>query len=284
MILKGKYIENCIFFINDLVLDNNTLFSYEEFEKKYNIKTNFVEFYGILSAIPNRWKSRIEGSSKLDNIENKLVDKVKKEPKSCKFFYNLFLEDNKVLSLSSRNKWEIDLNIQIEDWNAIYSMPFIITRNSFLQNFQFKIVHRILPCNSFLYKCKLKETELCTFCSEVRENIFHIFWECNVTQNFWFSIIDWIRNYDIFLPFSAKEVILGVSEDFVNSKTVNNILLLLKYYIYKCRCKSVLPTKYGGIEYLKYWITIEKYSVCFLTPTQKIKMDQKWQLLEAAFN
>ncbi|OPL21529.1 hypothetical protein AM593_05233, partial [Mytilus galloprovincialis] len=30
---------------------------------------------------------------------------------------------------------------------------------------------------------------------------------------------DWIRNYDTFLPFSAKEVILGVSEDFVNSKT-----------------------------------------------------------------
>ena len=33
MILKGRYIENCIFFINDLVSDNNTLFSYEEFEK-----------------------------------------------------------------------------------------------------------------------------------------------------------------------------------------------------------------------------------------------------------
>lgn len=72
------------------------------------------------------------------------------------------LEVNNILS----NKSFRDLNMQIEDWNAIYSMPFIITRNSFLQNFQFKIVHRILPCNSFLLKCKLKETELCTFCSE----------------------------------------------------------------------------------------------------------------------
>lgn len=76
---------------------------------------------------------------------------------------------------------------------------------------------------------------------------------------------------------------LGVSEDFVNSKTVNNILLLFKYYIYKCRCKNISPTKYGGVEYLKYWINIEKYSVCFLTPVQKVKMDQKWHMLEAAF-
>ena len=238
MILRFKYVENSIFFINDLMSDNNTLFSYDEFKKKYDINTNFVEFYSILSAIPKRWKSIIEGSSKLEIIENKLIDKVKKEPKSCKFFYTLFLEDNNVLSLSSREKWERDLNMQIEDWNAIYSMPFIITRNSFLQNFQFKIVHRILPCNSFLLKCKLKETELCTFCSEIKENIFHIFWECNVSQNFWLSVIDWIKNYGILLPFSAKEVMLGVSEDFFNSKTVNNILLLFKYYIYKCRCKN----------------------------------------------
>ena len=82
MILKGRYIENCIFFINDLMSDNNTLFSYEEFVKTYNINTNFV-VYGILSAIlPNRWKSMITGNSKLDNIENKLVDKVKKRTKN----------------------------------------------------------------------------------------------------------------------------------------------------------------------------------------------------------
>lgn len=75
-----------------------------------------------------------------------------------------------------------------------------------------------------------------------------------------YAMIDWIRNH-IFLPFSAKEVMLGVFEDFVNSKTVNNILLLFKYYIYKCICKNILPTKYGRIEYLKYWINIEKYSI-----------------------
>lgn len=42
----------------------------------------------------------IEGSSKLDSIENEFIDQVKKEPKSWKMFNKIFLEGNKVLSLS----------------------------------------------------------------------------------------------------------------------------------------------------------------------------------------
>lgn len=35
-----------------------------------------------------------EGSSKLNNIDNKLKYQIEKVPKSCKFFYNFFLDDN----------------------------------------------------------------------------------------------------------------------------------------------------------------------------------------------
>jgi hypothetical protein len=50
-----------------------------------------------------------------------------------------------------------------------------ITKDTKLQNFQFKLLHIILPVNSFLYKCGLKETELCTFCMETKENLLHLF-------------------------------------------------------------------------------------------------------------
>jgi hypothetical protein len=45
-------------------------------------------------------------------------------------------------------------------------LSFCITKDTKLQNFQFKLLHRILPVNSFLYKCGRKETELCTFLHE----------------------------------------------------------------------------------------------------------------------
>jgi hypothetical protein len=47
---------------------------------------------------------------------------------------------------------------------------FLLQKDTKLQDFQYKLIHRILITNSFLYKCGLKETELCTFCTETKES------------------------------------------------------------------------------------------------------------------
>jgi hypothetical protein len=63
------------------------------------------------------------------------------------------------------------LGVQIDDWQYIYSSPSMATRNTKLQNFQFKLSHRITATNSFLFNCGLKETELCTFSTETKESL-----------------------------------------------------------------------------------------------------------------
>jgi hypothetical protein len=41
----------------------------------YNVNINFVEYYGIISAIPNNWKQLIQDENiKLDRICNEIVD------------------------------------------------------------------------------------------------------------------------------------------------------------------------------------------------------------------
>ena len=38
-------------------MSGNRLFTYEEFSEQYtSITTHFVEYYGIISAIPEHWK------------------------------------------------------------------------------------------------------------------------------------------------------------------------------------------------------------------------------------
>jgi hypothetical protein len=45
------------FFINDLIsLDNQKMYTFNEFVNTYNVNINFVEYYGIIRAIPNYWK------------------------------------------------------------------------------------------------------------------------------------------------------------------------------------------------------------------------------------
>jgi hypothetical protein len=40
-------------------------------------------------------------------------------------------------------------------------------------------------------------------------------------------------------PLIAREITLGISESYIeNQNTVNNILLILRCYIYRCRCEG----------------------------------------------
>ena len=116
---------------------------------------------------------------KLHDIRNDIVDRLKSDKKKpCKYFYKLYLENIKESPVGSQNKWVQELGVQIDDWQNIYSSPFRTTRNTKLQNFQFKLSHRITATNSFLFKCGLKETELWAFCRETKESLLHLFWEC----------------------------------------------------------------------------------------------------------
>jgi hypothetical protein len=44
-----------------------------------------------------------------------------------------------------------------------------------------------------------------------------------------------------------KDIILGLTEHSSAQGTINNVLIILKYYIYVCRCKCRDPDLEGGI-------------------------------------
>ena len=131
----------------------------------------------------------------------------------------------------------------------------MITKDTKLQNFQLKLLHRILPVNSFLYKWGLQERELCTFCTETKENMLHLFWNCT----FLFSVKNFLMICGIARPLHAWEITLRMSESCIeNQNTINHILLSLKcyiciyIYIYRCWCKGEIPHIHGSIPQMLY--------------------------------
>ena len=54
------------------------------------------------------------------------------------------------------------------------------------------------------------------------------------------------------------------------------VILILRYYLYKCRCFGDKPSSNGGLKYLKYCINIEKTTINFLSSTQKEYICKKW--------
>ena len=169
IVFYENWCEAGIFFINDLLNENSEFMSWQQFEDTYNINSNFLQFHGILHMIPKTWKDQIIISEKLVNITCDNYEFVKKNKKSCQFFYKKFLAVYSELPKKQQRKWCEDLNMEIENWDQIYQIPFHCTKDNKLVVFQYKINHRILATNAFLYKCKLKETHLCSFVMRQRK-------------------------------------------------------------------------------------------------------------------
>ena len=150
--------------------------------------------------------------------------------------------------------------------------------------FQKKTITPPLEVKWSVPKCGLKKTELCTFCTENKEILVHIFRECNYVWNFWLSIGNFLKICGLSLPFNAKDIILGLTEHSSAQGIINNVLIILKYYIYVCRCKCRDPDLEGGLEFLKYAINIEKASMIYLSPVQKEHAKRKWLDLEAVLS
>ena len=66
-------------------------------------------------------------------------------------------------------KWKEDFpedNFSLQQWQKLYSVAFISSRETKLQSLQFKIMLRIVPCRNYLFKRKIIDSPECRICGE----------------------------------------------------------------------------------------------------------------------
>ena len=113
----------------------------------------------------------------------------------------------KCLDKEGHSKWKIFFDLKLQqkggaegahiDWKEAYLLPFEITKSTKLIEFQFKLLHKRLSTNSYLYKIKIKNIESCTFCKTQKEDIIHLFWYCDQVASFWNRIEIMIKQQNI---------------------------------------------------------------------------------------
>jgi hypothetical protein len=101
---------------------------------------------------------------------------------------------------------------------------------------QYRINHFRLTTNTFLYKIKIKQDPLCSFCKKENENLIHLLCECENVLILLETLDNWtLKNGNFTLNYNKKTFILGYHKE-TNSLISNTIWLAIKYYIYTCRC------------------------------------------------
>jgi len=176
--LYYKWCDAGIFFINDLLDENNEFLSFNRFKEMYGIETTFMQYMGILHMIPQIWKVRIKLTKKTTVITCEHFEYVKKK-KNKEEIVIIFLQKNFIKPISTTNKttrkMERGITYRNCELGSEIQNSFLLYKNNQFSVFQYKILHRILSTNSLLFKCKLKETQLCNFCNETKETILHLF-------------------------------------------------------------------------------------------------------------
>ena len=165
-----------VLYIKDILTDNKEINTFTEYnEKTGNHPSNLID-YVIIKTVINKIKSKIV-------FINRNKDLTFRDHKAdCltrKNIYKLLIQNKICLC---ENFWERKLGDKIneETWSNIFSS----TKETKLQEFQWKIVHNIFPTNILLSKIGIKNSEKCESCG-VTDYLEHFFIDCHRIGSFW---------------------------------------------------------------------------------------------------
>ena len=185
--------------INDIMASDSRILSYNCFKDKFSFPVSFLEFCSVTSAIRSATRSLKLALPDQKILENLLL-KLNSSNKLSQAAYKILIDKKCTRPEKSQKKWIRDcelVDVENLDWESIYLLPRICTLSTKLRNFQFKFLHRRIATNSFLFKIKFSESNLCCFCQTAQETLLHLFWECPITEAFWNSVQQFFVSVDL---------------------------------------------------------------------------------------
>ena len=127
---------------------------------------------------------------------------------------------------TGQTHWNKQLNITPEQWKKIYTLPYLTTKDTYLLWLQYRILHNILPTNSYLVKIQVCESNNIKFCKNNKETIDHLFRQCGVIQLF-IEQLKPLLSTSIFHP-NKQTLLLEDIDDMERNLLYLDILLLTK--------------------------------------------------------
>ena len=215
----------------------------------------------LLSALPTIWKHQMREFN-LEQDAKSRVDLIGNAIQPSKQIYWELVEKVCVRQDALIKIWmqelRLDIEITADSWANILNAPRTIKSSSKLRLLQYKLVNRTLVLNLLRSKWNRETSPLCKFCYTKNETIMHLFYECKLVQKLWKSLTRWAAyHFKIDIEITPELVIfnnyLGTLK-----RLINNMLLIMKQYIYSTKCKKNELTFCDYANVLHYYYTLEK--------------------------
>ena len=176
-----KLFEQDVIFINDLLFDTTNSFTIVS--NKIS-KINYLNWAGLRHSVPKHLKNsnclRSEISLIL-TIDNKEFDILEKKSKD---YYMLI---KRIIAQCPKNSKHLcqDFNLTQDQLKKVFLLPHEVAFEPYLKAFQYKVLNSILLTNKKLCKIGYIQDDKCSLCKTDSESLYHIFFECRHTKQFW---------------------------------------------------------------------------------------------------
>ena len=264
----NEWLQKGIERIRDIIGIRGGFLTREEISAKYNIQPSVMSYNSLIDAIPKDWRKSLKRnnypnknnelnvestlfmnktSHKLSNLSSKLIywhlhENFNEEPTSIKHWISEF-------------SFLLDRHFEI-----FFKIPYRVVRDSRIQQFQYKILHKILACKETLFRWNIEGDDRCSFCDEC-ETITHLLFKCDTIRTFWKQVEKWMsRNLGVSFPLSVTDVVFGIP--FENNNTllvINYIILYGKYHIYRSKLNNNYPFMLTFLAEIKGHRELERY-------------------------
>ena len=197
----NNWVENDVISIKDQLKDDGNYLSFQEFSDKFARKTNFLQYYQIISAIPNHLLLKARQVD-LVNKEyftsndhffylNKNV-RIKLDKAKSKDFYQLLIDKTHTGGHTGPKRWSENLSLNEEHWGKIFKSLRTVCKETKLREVQFKFIHRSVVTKGELFKYGIKPDDECCFCGE-KDSIDHTFIHYSFTKSFVQKVTLWFN-------------------------------------------------------------------------------------------
>jgi len=265
----------------DLLDQKFDFLKYKDFKSRYKVNTTFLRYYGVVSALL-KFKKSFQDQAMM-NSEDQLTrsQKLLLSSSFCNKAYKLIVKRITSSPDKSQSKWIADCENyeNFIEWDKSYILPFYCTKETKLQTFQVKLLHRKIATNDHLYKIGFSLTDICTFCEQKRGSLIHLLWDWEFVQTFWQNIQHWLIQHQI-KPQNVSltlQICLGLV-DSAEDILLHHVLLIGRYHIYSSKIKNTLPNLQ---VFSQTFLKCQEIEKCYAYKTNTVKKyNSKWNLFK----
>ena len=259
---RPKLVGKGVLYVSDLLDTDNCLLSHVTFCNKYDVNINWLEYVSLCKAIPKRWIALLKASITPHEVKESLYDKLAGMNKTTRFMYTEII-DRKFSDSTTYMKFCKILYITKEEYSATFSRIFTLTNVTKYRDFQYRLLSGAIHANDRLFHWKKVLTQRCDWCHHEKQTTLHMLLECPTVQRIWIECKTFVTQFlllsDMNTTWNVKTVILN-NVHATDAHLVNFLILVIKQFIYRCKCQNSVPTFIDGLRVFDKIKSIELYN------------------------